>query len=326
MAALEERDTNTNPAAHVAFDRPVASPYHATTPAIWRWFDTYNSGRTVADQVRPFNFLLAFQIHPMADEPWEEGQLAETRKRRRRARAADKTKPVAQYDPDPLKAARQCFDRETGKRVPIDDLETYREALAQYHLYPETKFLNGGYRDRGPTVRRHVKIELTDIHYIGKEANELDEQVSLGFDPEVQPEYGMESEAYAKLLANVRGALTSYYLEAASKATGVSIRYLRKIRDGLANATVAILTRIGSAVPALEASHIQAVAYEQRLLAWARSECDRIGLRPLASRLRTDPANLAKVLRMKRRASRALLASVTALASQASRYYPKSDP
>jgi hypothetical protein len=73
------------------------------------------------------------------------------------------------------------------------------EALAQYHLYPESKFLNGRHRDRGPTQRRHVKIGITDIHYIGKEANELEEQVFFGFDPEAQPEYGMEDEAYPRL-------------------------------------------------------------------------------------------------------------------------------
>ena len=51
----------------------------------------------------------------------------------------------------------------------------------------------------GSNHHRHVRIEVTDIHYIGKEADELDEQVFLGFDPDAQHEYGMESEAYAKL-------------------------------------------------------------------------------------------------------------------------------
>ena len=73
-----------------------------------------------------------------------------------------KVRPVAPYDPDPLKAAKKCFDRETGKRVSVDDLETYREALAQYHLYPETKFANGQHRDHGPTQGRHIKIDVTD--------------------------------------------------------------------------------------------------------------------------------------------------------------------
>lgn len=157
-AVLADRDGSTNPAAHVAFDRPVASPYHATTPVIWGWFDIYNHAHPAEKEVRPFNFLLALQMHPMAAQPSDEEDAAKTRNRNRRLRSTQKAKPVAPYDPDPLKAARKCFDRLSGKRIPIDDLETYREALAQYHLYPETKFLNGRRRDHGPTVRRHVKI------------------------------------------------------------------------------------------------------------------------------------------------------------------------
>lgn len=100
-----------------------------------------------------------------------------------------------------MKAARNCIDRQTGIRIPIADLETYRGALAQYHLYPESKFLNGRRLDRGLTERRHVKISIRDIHYIGKEANELEEQIFLGFDPEAQPDYGME----------IRGLLRTTY-------------------------------------------------------------------------------------------------------------------
>src|SRR5262249_8012347 len=76
--------------------------------------------------------------------------------------------------------------------------------------------------------RRHVKINATDIHYIGKDANELDEQVFFGFDPEAQPDYGMESEAYAELLSTVKAFLGAHKLTSISTATGISIRYLRQ--------------------------------------------------------------------------------------------------
>jgi len=311
VAALADRDSSTNPAAHVAFDRPVASPYHATTPSIWQWFAPYNEGRPPQEQVRPFNFLLAFQIHPMADEPLDEEYAAQKRKRNRRLRRTQKAKPVAPYDPDPLKAATKCFDRLSGKRMPIVDLQTYREALAQYHLFPETKFLNGRHRDQGPTVRRHVEIGITDIHYIGKEANELDEQVFLGFDPEAQPEYGMESGAYAELLSNVRGFVGVHKLHAISQATGISARYLRDIRGGAANVTVATLKVVERAIPQIEAAHAEQHVRAQQLLDWARAECNRMGIRELARRLDTDPANLVKVLVGKRRASRSLIGTMT---------------
>ena len=304
-----DRDTTTNPAAHRAFDRPVASQYHATTPAILDWFRSYNSSRPVRQQVRPFNFLLAFQAHPFADKYMDSG--APKLKKQLRETLTGIAKPVAAFDRNTLRAARNCFDRSaSGRRIPFSALETYREALAQYHLYPKSKFINGKHRDRGPTKRRHIVISLSDVHYLGKETNDLDEQVFLGFDPEAQPEYGMEGEAYAKLSTDVRHAMASYDLEVVSKATGVSTRYLRKIRDGLGNPTVRILQAIAKVIPDLEAYHAKALLEERSLLDWASAERDRIGLRPLAVGLRTDPANLAKVLRGSRRASHKLMTAI----------------
>jgi hypothetical protein len=308
-AALAETDTTTNPAAHRAFDRPVASSYHATKPSILGWFKRYNEGRPLEQQVHPFNFLLSFQIDPLAHEAEERPKR---RRRGRRRSRSDKIRPVAPYDKNPVKAARNCFDRETGEPVPIEDLETYREALAQYHVYPENKFLNGRYTDRGPTQRRHIRVDATDVHYIGKEAHELEEQVFFGFDPEAQPDYGMEAEAYAGLLARVQDFLKRHKLADVSAATRISVRYLRQIRDGSPNVRTEMLKRIESASPALEAAHTAEQAREQELLDWARAERDRIGLRALASRLRTDPANLGKVLGGRRRATVALLTKIVA--------------
>ena len=125
---------------------------------------------------------MSFQIHPLADTH----RHVDVKHLKKHVRnIADIAKPVASYDRNVLKAAKKCFDRNTsGQHVPPGLLESYRDALAQYHLYPETKFLNGRHRDRGPTERRHIKIRLSDVHYIGKEANELEEQVYFGFDPE----------------------------------------------------------------------------------------------------------------------------------------------
>jgi|SRR5262245_1436654 len=57
--------------------------------------------------------------------------------------------------------------------VPSKKLKTYREAIGQYHLSPESKFLNGDFTDRGRTERRHVQV--TDVIHIGKEANKWKE-------------------------------------------------------------------------------------------------------------------------------------------------------
>jgi len=53
-------------------------------------------------------------------------------------------------------APKTAFDRETGKPVTLELLMSYAEALAQYHLRPESKFLNGDFCDRGRTERQHV--------------------------------------------------------------------------------------------------------------------------------------------------------------------------
>ena len=64
-------------------------------------------------------------------------------KRRRRVR------PIAAFHREPAMAAAAAFDRETGAPVPVEQLATYREVLAQYHLHPEAKFLDGDFTDRG---------------------------------------------------------------------------------------------------------------------------------------------------------------------------------
>jgi len=59
------------------------------------------------------------------------------------------------------------------KSFPADQLKTYAEALAQYHLSPESKFANARYFDRGPTDRRHVVA--SNLRLIGKEGNRVEE-------------------------------------------------------------------------------------------------------------------------------------------------------
>src|SRR5262249_48669357 len=136
------------------------------------------------DQVKPFNFLVAFQVSPDA-----------------RAKAiADGTfdvewiktggpSPVAPFHKDPKKAAKNCFDRASGKPVPPSLLATAREALCDYHLHAEAKFLNAEPLDRGRTVRQPIRA--SGIELIGKEANRWEEQFFLGEDEDAQIDYGL---------------------------------------------------------------------------------------------------------------------------------------
>ena len=66
-----------------------------------------------------------------------------------------------------------AFDRVTGEHVKPEQLKTYAEMLAQYHVSPESKFENGQFLDHGRTGRRHVVG--TEVVLIGKEANQVGE-------------------------------------------------------------------------------------------------------------------------------------------------------
>jgi hypothetical protein len=151
---------------HAALEKPAASRYGATTPELLRWFKTYNLNRSYPDQVKPFNFLISFQARPRLALPTAEESAVIKRGRRPKRH---QVKPIAPFDKDVGKASPNVFDRKKGGMVPSSDLKTCRELLAQYHLSPESKFLNGDFADRGWTKRRHVQV--TDVVHIGKEAN-----------------------------------------------------------------------------------------------------------------------------------------------------------
>jgi hypothetical protein len=149
-------------------------------PKLLGWFDRHNDEKRYREQVKPFGFLLAYQAEA---SPFSEH---------------DFLRPVSAYDRDLGEAAEVCFDRETGKRVPRDQLKCYRDTLAQYHLHPESKLPNADYTDRGFTSRRHVWAMVTE--YIGKEANRWEEQYHLGLDAQTQTEYGLSPEGRERAL------------------------------------------------------------------------------------------------------------------------------
>ena len=93
-------------------NRPASSRYGATTPALLEWFKTFNAGREYAEQVKPFNFFIAFQARPQFElsdaEQW-------ARPKRGRPRKQLDFKPIAPFNRNVGEAAKAAFDRETGK-------------------------------------------------------------------------------------------------------------------------------------------------------------------------------------------------------------------
>lgn len=165
---------------HPGLRAPAVSRYAATTPAIHAWFARHNADRPYDEQVRPFGFLNAYgaRVPGIA--------------------------PVAPFDRDLERSAAGAFDRVTGAPVPSTALQTYEQALAQYHLQAESKFRNARPLDSGTTERRHVLASGT--MHIGKEANRWEEQFYLGLDAEAEVAYGSAPDGDERLCEELRRA------------------------------------------------------------------------------------------------------------------------
>jgi DNA polymerase family B len=177
---------------HPNLQAPAMSRYAAATPDILNWFKTYNANRPYAAQVKPFNFLSAFQGTSHSEESFI-GVIEPTAIARRRKGAGQTLRPIAPYGRDPIEAAKTCFDRESGQPISADRLKTYAQALSSYHLRPESKFENADFYDRGATRRRHVRV--LRVEYVGKESNRWEEQYYLGLDEGADIAYGNNPSA-----------------------------------------------------------------------------------------------------------------------------------
>jgi hypothetical protein len=210
------------------FKRPAASRYGATTPRmLLLWFKRHNAGLPYPRRVRPFNFLLAFQPR-RANPILAVDNKALGSKRAVQKALQDLPRPIAPFDKNPLNAARQAFDRISGRPIPITDLKTYAEVLADYHIHPEAKFANGDYFDRGPTRRRHVFIIGEQVQHIGKESDRLEERVYL-FESDDVIDYGKGQFAACDNLTALRQARRELTVTAIARASVLSRKEVTRI-------------------------------------------------------------------------------------------------
>lgn len=275
------------------FDAPAVSRYAATTPELLRWYTSYNTARTYREQVRPFGFLLAFQADPQS-LPLDE--------------VVALPRPVSPFDTDPVAASEMCFDRVTGQPVASIALKTYRQALAQYHLHPESKFLNADFVDHGETLRRYIYAEA--IEHIGKEANRWEEQLYLGLDPEAQIVYGLSPEGRKRMYGDVLRAGQQFGQRRLAKASDVSLSEVSAILQGKRRPRRETLATLWHAAVALEQAEQEREAEARDVIEAVRERCQEIGLREVARRTGVDAANLSKVLSGCRKLSNAMLKSL----------------
>jgi len=128
-------------------------------------------------------------------------------------------------------------------------LKTYRQALAQYHLHPESKFLGGGYLERGVTRRRH--IVATSVECIGKEANRWEEQAHLGQDETAQIVYGQPVETSEAALAELRQQTRRFPVRRLAREAGLATETIQRVRNGEVAPRTRTVRRIGDALKRL---------------------------------------------------------------------------
>ena len=279
---------------HAAMLRPAISRYGATSPDLLRWFKSYNAKRQPRDRVKPFGFLLSMSVSPFASSE-QIVDLAAGTKRRPKAR---QLKPAAAYDTDHAKAAASAFCRDSGEPVPPELLKTYADTLAQYHLHPESKFLNGSYGEKGTTLRRHVQMSGT--FNIGKESNDWETQAVLGFDPDAAPDYGITQNDQVAMVTRLHVLSKSLGAGKLAIALGISPAKLRNIISNKSNPRRSVSTISVKLILALEKD--AEIAAEQKQSEWLELDIavQRESYRETARQRGIDPSNLRRRLKMLR--------------------------
>lgn len=261
---------------HSKLRRPALSRYAATSPDLWRWFDPWNSARPYADQVKPFGFLYALHIG--------------------RKSGAGAKHPIAPFDQTAELAVRKAFDRVTGEPISPEFLQTYAEALAGYHLSPESKFRSGEAFDAGRTERRH--IAATGLEFIGKEADRFEEAFLAGMADDLTVRYGSAPPSLSSLQEAVTEAAQSFGDAAVGRAIGLPRSTVAKLRADRLRWIRQQPPGIREGLKALQTMADEAAAREDATVAKFRDAIRRHGsLRAAARALGVDPSNMSKRLR-----------------------------
>lgn len=273
---------------HPALSQPAVSRYAATSPDLLAWFKAHNADRSYRDQVKPFGFLLSLGMAWSVDRG-----VQSTTPKKGRPKKVGAAKPIAPFATDNGTAAELAFDRETGVSVSPASLRTYADALAQYHISPESKFLNADYLDRGTTRRRHIR--MASALHIGKEAHDWERQAVLGATDASVFTYGVST---VDIAAKVQSLIEQFGERTAAKSLAVPRERLRALaadEDRIRNPqdVQSIAGRLQSALRLCAKLQGDRAAERQRI----RDAIERDGLRSTARRLGIDPSNLRRKLR-----------------------------
>lgn len=267
-------------------DAPAAHRFGVTTPELARWVRAHNRrAGGYAQGIKPFGFLIGFSgKRPELVEHEVSGG--------RRTPLSRLPAPIAPFDRDPMRAALNAFDRETGEPVPNSALKTYREALCAYHLHPEDKFENGDYLDTGETRRRHVRVRA--LRYIGKEANQLGRDDSRRDDLEAMVDYGTRPQDLSPLREQMRQLAEGWSWAGAAKAMGLTVDRFKTLAFSERRLSNAEASRLASQLAKAEAQRAAADEAQRADIANLRERVERDGLRQTARSMGVDPSYLRR--------------------------------
>ena len=285
-----------------------AAAYSATRPAVLNWFKRYNEGRSYAEQVKPFNFLLTFFSRRQEDLAAEDPMYEFDPK-------LDEMRPVAPFEKDSEKALERIFDRnsETSKPVSRGLLRTLADVLRDYHRQPEYKFLGGEWNEQGVLRRRHVFVDT--IEDIGKESDGWEEDEARAEDEATVLTYPSSSFDRKRMVALIKSVVKQKLKRELMREAGIAMRTIDAVRDGQ-DVADEDLKRMAAAAERIENRKKKREEQQAGAVAWLKAKREEIGLTALATMLGVDAANLGKVIEGKRNPSRMLLSNIASLRSQ----------
>ena len=195
---------------HPALKKPAMSQYRASSPNLLAWFKKFNEGKDYSKSVKPFNFLLT--LFAGSDS------------------LMSSVKAVAPYDKDRDRAIRKAFHRLTAQKINRKDLQSYAQALMQYHLHPEAKFHGGDYVDQGQTSRRNVNA--IGLRYIGKEADRLEERYFGVLEDDAEIAYDPAEGSQVISVDQLRSIAKGVKITEIARQTGLSTKHVSNLIRG----------------------------------------------------------------------------------------------
>jgi len=210
---------------------PAVGRTTVSSPWLMRSLRSFNAGKSYAQQIKPFNFLLSAQVrelgHPVGVDP-------------------QRFHLIAPYESNPKKwLTLPWIDAHTGQRHRVSTaqtrspktagLKTYGDVLRSYEFHPEVKCAGPdgkpcSKQTIGLLSRRHIRIG--QVRFIGKESNRLEEAEagSIHSRGDVYTEY--PDERRDEWATTILPIIKTMPMQKLMKLSGLSRSTLQAIRAG----------------------------------------------------------------------------------------------